>query len=308
MAHFQNLSSLFNYDNEIGTPQKPPKLLNVNDYSNWKARFEEYISYTDSSLWIPILEGYKHPTYIFLEETVPKPISKLDEEEKKVYDREKKADRSITMALSRDLFHSFKGYDNSKDLRKAIQKRFEGNSDVKKSKRELLRKQYECFSPQEEEHALGGGNHTGFIASGSSQHHQPSSRNTTSTSSANQTAIAKIAEDHVALFSSYDMEVMDIQWNIDMILRRAKPFLDRTGRKFIGGHSNAKVGFDKSKAKCYKCQNFGHFATKCQKDKAPASGFIGPSQGSSSGNNQGFNNQNNRNQSQGETSTALVVQ
>ncbi|KAI3776531.1 hypothetical protein L1987_46317 [Smallanthus sonchifolius] len=34
-----------------------------------------------------------------------------------------------------------------------------------------------------------------------------------------------------------------------MILRRAKHFLNRTGRKFIRGHSNAKVGFDKSKAK-----------------------------------------------------------
>ncbi|KAI3808203.1 hypothetical protein L1987_24151 [Smallanthus sonchifolius] len=44
-----------------------------------------------------------------------------------------------------------------------------------------------------------------------------------------------------------------------------------TGRKFIGGHSNAKVGFDKSKAKCYKCLNFGHFARECQKDRAPAS-------------------------------------
>ncbi|KAI3732891.1 hypothetical protein L1987_64103 [Smallanthus sonchifolius] len=97
-----------------------------------------------------------------------------------------------------------------------------------------------------------------------------SSRNPSPTSSANQSAIAKIVEDHVALFSSCmlayenfiggkltdpeiieedfnqvdpdDMEDMDIQWNMAMILRRAKRFLNRTGRKFIGGHSNAKVG------------------------------------------------------------------
>ncbi|KAI3813383.1 hypothetical protein L1987_18105 [Smallanthus sonchifolius] len=106
----KNLGNLLNYDNEIGTPQKPPKLLNVNDYSNWKARFEHYISYTDSSLWIPILEGYKHPTHIYLDETMPKPISKLSDEEKKAYDREKKALGSITMTLTRELFHSFRGY------------------------------------------------------------------------------------------------------------------------------------------------------------------------------------------------------
>ncbi|KAI3732629.1 hypothetical protein L1987_63836 [Smallanthus sonchifolius] len=94
-------------------------------------------------------------------------------------------------------------------------------------------------------------------------------QNPSPTSSANQSAIAKIAEDYVALFSSCmlayenfiggkltdpetikedlnqvdpdDMEDMDIQWNMAMILRRAKRFLNRTGRKFIGWHSNAKL-------------------------------------------------------------------
>ncbi|KAI3742562.1 hypothetical protein L1987_60248 [Smallanthus sonchifolius] len=272
------------------------------------------------------------------------------------------------MALTRKHVHSFRGYDNSKDLWKALKKRFEGNSDIKKSKRDLLRKQYECFrylenesidelisrfyhlqtelkafelkypdeelveklldalpakfemyttlqrenpkfyemtieeaigklnhlvNSHEEDNSNGCGGHTCFTASGSGPHHQHPSRNTSSTSSANQTAIAKIAEDH---------------WNVAMILRRAKRFLNRTDRKFIGGHSNAKVGFDKSKAKCYKCQNFGHFARECQKDKALASGFTRPSQGNNQRNNQGYNNSNNHNQSQGGTSNALVDQ
>ncbi|KAI3802318.1 hypothetical protein L1987_30448 [Smallanthus sonchifolius] len=433
MSNLQNLSSMLNYDNEIGTPQKPPKLLNVNGYSNWKARFEHYISYTDSSLWIPNLEGYKHPTHLYLDENVPKPISKLDAEEKKIYDREKKALGSITMSLTRDLFHSFRGYESSKDLWKALQKRFEGNSDIKKSKRDLLRKQYECFRfieneslddvisrfyhlqtelksfelkypeeemvekfldalppryemyttlmresskfyemtvdeavgkiqahnvnlikrensgrPQiqdpsmyhettstsmssgsgialftgksiEEDHSNGCGGHACYASGsgfGSHQQNQQNSKTPQNTCSANQSAIAKIAEDHVALFSSCmlayenfiggkltdpetieedfnqvdpdDIEDMDIQWNMAMLLRRAKRFLNRTGRKYIGGHSNAKVGFDKSKAKCYKCQNYGHFARECQKDRAPASGFTRPSQG----NSHGQNNQN----------------
>ncbi|KAI3776059.1 hypothetical protein L1987_45819 [Smallanthus sonchifolius] len=438
---------MLNYDNEIGTPQKPPKLLNVNDYSNWKARFEHYISYTDSSLWIPILEGYKHPTHIYHDEEVPKPISKLDEEQKKAYDREKKALGSITMSLTRELFHSFRGYDTSKDLWKALQKRFEGNSDIKKSKRDLLRKQYECFNfmeneslddlisrfyhlqtelkafelkypdeelvekfldalppkfemyttlmrenpkfyeltvdeaigkiqahnmnlmkkessgrPQiqdpsmyhgttstskssgsgialftghsnEEDHSNGCGGHACYASgSGLGTNHQHTSRNPPATSSANHSAIVKIAEDHVALFSSCmlayenfiggkltdletieedfnqvdpdDIEDMDIQWNMAMLLRRAKRFLNRKGRKFIGGHSNAKVGFDKSKAKCYKCLNYGHFARECQKDRALASGFTRPSQG----NSHGHNNTSHHNQHQGGSSNALVAQ
>ncbi|KAI3818790.1 hypothetical protein L1987_12608 [Smallanthus sonchifolius] len=316
---------------------------------------------------------------------MPKPISKLSDEEKKAYDREKKALGSITMALTRELFHSFRGYDNSKDLWKALQKRFEGNSDIKKSKRDLLQKQYECFrfleneslddlisrfyhlqtdlnplnserraqedlryktllssgsgitlftgNSAEKDHSNGCGVHACYAyGSGMGSHHQHTSRNPPATTSANQSAIAKIAEDHVALFSSCmlayenfiggkltdpetieedfnqvdpdDMEDMDIQWNMAMILRRAKRFLNRTGRKFIGGHSNAKVGFEKSKAKCYKCLNYGDFARECQKDRAPASGFTRPSQG----NSHGYNNSNNHNHSQSGTSNALVAQ
>ncbi|KAI3815446.1 hypothetical protein L1987_15113 [Smallanthus sonchifolius] len=185
----------------------------------------------------------------------------------------------------------------------------------------------------EEDHSNGCGGHACYASgSGLGTNHQHTSRNPPATSSANHSAIVKIAEDHVALFSSCllayenfiggkltdpetieedfnqvdpdDIEDMDIQWNMAMLLRRAKRFLNRTGRKFIGGHSNAKVGFDKSKAKCYKCLNYGHFARECQKDRAPASGFTRPSQG----NSHGHNNTSHHNQHQGGSSNALVAQ
>ncbi|KAI3717388.1 hypothetical protein L1987_68973 [Smallanthus sonchifolius] len=190
-----------------------------------------------------------------------------------------------------------------------------------------LRKKETTSRPLVQEEGNGCNSHTCFAATCSSSHKQ---RSPTSTPSP---AFANIAEDHVALFSSCmlayenfiggkltdpetieedfnqvdpdDMEDMDIQWNMAMILRKAKRFLNRTSRKFIDGHSNAKIGFDKSKAKCYKCLNFGHFARECQKDKASASGFTQPSLGS----NQHYNNQsfsNNRSQNQGASSNAQI--
>ena len=56
---------------------------------------------------------------------------------------------------------------------------------------------------------------------------------------------------------------MDLKWQLAMISRRAKTFMSRTGRKFTGG----RLGFDKTKVKCYNYNGFGHFARECQRPK-----------------------------------------
>ncbi|KAI3762249.1 hypothetical protein L1987_52674 [Smallanthus sonchifolius] len=43
------MNKLLNYDNEIGTPTKPPRLINLKDYSNWKSGFENYVNINDTS-------------------------------------------------------------------------------------------------------------------------------------------------------------------------------------------------------------------------------------------------------------------
>ncbi|KAI3717708.1 hypothetical protein L1987_69486 [Smallanthus sonchifolius] len=116
MANMVQVTNMFNYDNEIGTSQKPPKLLSLADYPNWKDRFVQFVSFTDTSLWIPILEGYTHPTYSWMgNDNVPKTVSILTTEEKQLFDREKKAMASISIR------------------------------DVKKSRKELLKKQFLVF-------------------------------------------------------------------------------------------------------------------------------------------------------------------
>ncbi|KAI3815438.1 hypothetical protein L1987_15105 [Smallanthus sonchifolius] len=80
-------------------------------------RFDQFVSFTDISLWIPIMEGYTHPTYSWMDsDNVPKHVSALTTEEKLLFDREKKAMASISISL-----------------------------DVKKSQKELLKKQFLVF-------------------------------------------------------------------------------------------------------------------------------------------------------------------
>ncbi|KAI3825202.1 hypothetical protein L1987_06679 [Smallanthus sonchifolius] len=393
---------MFNYDNEIGTSQKPLKLLNLADYSNWKDRFDQFVSLTDTSLWIPILEGYTHPTYSWMgKDDVPKPVSALTTEEKLLFDREKKAMASISMSLPKEIYHSFKQFKSSQQLWEALQKRCEGSLDVKKSRKELLKKQFLVFKHFQNEslddpatrfyHILSelasssvvyeteeindkflealplkfdvytvlikenvkyktmsleevlgkiqshdmnmkkketnmehiqdpsmyfaksvGKSGTGVaFFSGDAQEssndqcsgvpiysghtsHSGFSATTASTSSGSHVN-QKVADDYLAMFSSFmasyenfiggkihdpevieedfrqidpvDLEEMNIQWNMAMLMRQAKDFLKRTGRKYIGSNSRSRMGFDKSKVRCYNCQEYGHFAKECVKPK-----------------------------------------
>ncbi|KAJ0507000.1 putative transcription factor interactor and regulator CCHC(Zn) family [Helianthus annuus] len=83
-----------------------------------------------------------------------------------------------------------------------------------------------------------------------------------------------------------DLKEMDLQWQMAMISRRVKRFMNRTGRKFVG----RSVGFDKTKVRCFNCQSYGHFARECQRQKQETS-----SQSS-----------NNKNASNNSSSKALI--
>ncbi|GKA21164.1 ribonuclease H-like domain-containing protein [Tanacetum coccineum] len=55
---------------------------------------------------------------------------------------------------------------------------------------------------------------------------------------------------------------MDLQWEMAMLTIRARRFIKRIGKKLdINGQ---RVGFDKSKVKCYNCHKNRHFARECR--------------------------------------------
>ncbi|KAJ0494653.1 putative transcription factor interactor and regulator CCHC(Zn) family [Helianthus annuus] len=59
-----------------------------------------------------------------------------------------------------------------------------------------------------------------------------------------------------------ELELIDINWGMASIVRRAQRFMEITGRSSLAG-PDPKIGFDKSKVTCFKCKEKGHFKREC---------------------------------------------
>ena len=59
------LDKFLRMEYEIGTTNKPPKMMEVEDYLTWKDRFESFAKYQDARMWIFIQDGYITPSHDF---------------------------------------------------------------------------------------------------------------------------------------------------------------------------------------------------------------------------------------------------
>ncbi|KAJ9558160.1 LOW QUALITY PROTEIN: hypothetical protein OSB04_012774 [Centaurea solstitialis] len=75
---------------------------------------------------------------------------------------------------------------------------------------------------------------------------------------------SSLINDDLDQINAYDLEEMDIKWQMAMLTLRTKRFIRRTGRNNFDVKRGDKAGFDKSKVRCYKCNEPGHFARECK--------------------------------------------
>ncbi|GJY76261.1 ribonuclease H-like domain-containing protein [Tanacetum coccineum] len=80
---------------------------------------------------------------------------------------------------------------------------------------------------------------------------------------ANQSSGPQLDHEDLEQIDEFDLEEMDLKWQVAMISMRLKKFYKKTGRK-LQFDAKEPVGFDKTKVECFNCHKTGHFARECR--------------------------------------------
>ncbi|GJZ33174.1 uncharacterized mitochondrial protein-like protein [Tanacetum coccineum] len=120
-------------------------VLNPGKFELWKIRIQPYFLMTDYALWEVIVNG-DSPLPKRTVDGVEKTYLPITAEEKLTRKNEFKARGTLLMALPNEHQLMFNTYKCAKSLMEAIEKRFGGNKESRKTQKTLLKQQYENFN------------------------------------------------------------------------------------------------------------------------------------------------------------------
>ncbi|GKC11609.1 ribonuclease H-like domain-containing protein [Tanacetum coccineum] len=277
-------------------------ILKKGEYDIWAMKMEHYLAHTDYPIWEVIQNG-NGPVSVTTDTSgqlkiLPPKIA----EEIVARERERKARTTLLMAIPEDHLAKFHKMTDAKEMWNAIKSRFGGNDESKKMQKYILKQQFEGFTVSNTDRIHKGYERfqsllsqleihgAGSIASSSNLPNVAFvSENTSSTNDvstacgvsntsghyskpeqissysmlASQSSCPQLDHEDLDQVDEYDLEEMDLKWQVAMISMRIKKFYKKTGRK-LQFDAKEPVGFDKTKVECYNCHKTGHFARECR--------------------------------------------
>ncbi|KAM0070343.1 putative transcription factor interactor and regulator CCHC(Zn) family [Helianthus debilis subsp. tardiflorus] len=145
----QSLQNLLISESETGSNNRPPKLNHMNDFPSWKNRFHTYVQGQSTDLWTCFINPFNAALEVAA--STSEGYANMLEPDKKSYELEKKAFATLTQALNKDIYHQFSYCKNTKTLWDALVARGEGNAATRKSRHDLLKKEFDSFQFLENE-------------------------------------------------------------------------------------------------------------------------------------------------------------
>ncbi|KAJ0797337.1 hypothetical protein HanPI659440_Chr04g0172681 [Helianthus annuus] len=109
-----SIQSILLSESETGSLNRPPKLMHLNEYPGWADRFRTYVLGQNTELWICFTTDFDQAIEVAASTTAS--FADLPEDQKKIYDLEKKAYAILTQALSKDIYHQFVSFKTTKKL------------------------------------------------------------------------------------------------------------------------------------------------------------------------------------------------
>ncbi|KAJ0491162.1 hypothetical protein HanPI659440_Chr12g0480531 [Helianthus annuus] len=129
-------------ENETGTMQKPPNLMNIEEYKGWEERFENWVQANYLDAWECIETKYVRPTNDDEEEIA---IKDLSADEKKKYKNEKIMISLLQQAVKEDILVLLQHNGSAYSMWKALRSKFVGSQEMIKNKKSLLKKEFDLF-------------------------------------------------------------------------------------------------------------------------------------------------------------------
>nr|GFB32090.1 hypothetical protein [Tanacetum cinerariifolium] len=166
---------------------------------------------------------------------------------------ELKARGTLLMALPDKHQLKFNTHKDAKTLMEAIEKRFGGNTETKKTN-EPVSAGASVFAVSAKIHVFALPNVDCL------------SNAVIYSFFASQSNIPQLDNDDLKQNDDDDLEEMDLKWKMVMLTMRARRFLQRIGRN-LGSNGPISIRFDMSNVECYNCHRKGHFERECRSPK-----------------------------------------
>ncbi|GKC84916.1 ribonuclease H-like domain-containing protein, partial [Tanacetum coccineum] len=159
---------------------------------------------------------------------------------------------------------------NAKEMWDAIKSRFGGNDESKKMHKYILMQQFKGVSTGDAIRISLV--HIIFVSYGATTSFGYNSQRENSSSYtdelmhsffANQSSGPQLDHKDLEQINEFDLEEMDLKWQVAMISIRLKKFYKKTGKK-LQFDAKEPVGFNKNKVECFNCHKTRHFSRECR--------------------------------------------